>query len=183
MLCERFGVSRTPLREALKVLAAEGSLQLMPRRGAAVPRITPEEIEEVFPVMAVLEGLAGELACKLATDEQIAQVQALHEQMMQHYRNNDEPAYLSANRAIHEAIFELAGNATLTSLYQQLLTRIRSFRFTARKRPAHWKSAIEEHQRMMEALAKRDGRQLSRLLAKHVLGTTVNIAKASLEKA
>lgn len=183
LLCERFGVSRTPLRELLKVLAAEGLVELLPQRGATVAQISAHDIQELFPIMAALEALAGETACDRASDEDISRVQHLHHQMMQTYRNGDEGSYLRLNRSIHEEIFKISDNDTLMSMYQQILRRIHSHRFIVRKSGANWKSAVEDHVCIMEALAARDKRRLSRLLRKHILGTTVNIAKESLELA
>ena len=86
-LCEQFGVSRTPMREALKVLASDGLVDLKPNRGAWVTLVTTSEVEEVFPVLGALEALAGELACKNITDEEIAAIGTLHDQMVQSYRD------------------------------------------------------------------------------------------------
>src|SRR5437867_7965481 len=80
-LCRRFGVSRTPLREALKVLASEGIVTLQPHRGATVASLSAPELEEVFPVMGALESLAGEIACRRITDQEIAEIAALHRTM------------------------------------------------------------------------------------------------------
>jgi DNA-binding GntR family transcriptional regulator len=182
-LCERFGVSRTPMREALKVLAAEGVLQLVINRGAIVAHTTQEEIEELFPIMAALESVAGEYACKRATARDIARVRKLHDEMIAHYKAGKESAYLRNNRAIHEAIFELAGNATLAAMYQQLLTRIHSIRFVIRKSSKHWEDAVREHEQIIAALEARDGPRLGQLLKEHVTGTTVGIAEASINKA
>lgn len=176
-LCERFGVSRTPIREALKVLAAEGVLQIMPHRGAIVARITEDQVNELFPIMASLERLAGRLACAAATDADIARVRALHDEMMRLYAVGDEPNYLAANRRIHDAFFVIAGNATLHAYYQQVLTRIHSCRFVMRKTPEHWRAAVLEHEQMIAALEARDGETLGSLLERHVTGTTVGIAR------
>jgi DNA-binding GntR family transcriptional regulator len=182
-LCERFGVSRTPLREALKVLAAEGLVELLPQRGAIVAEISEEDIREVFPIMAALEALAGELACERATVADIAHVRGLHDQMMKAYRAGREGTYLRLNRLIHEAIFAIAGNETLAAMYQQILTRIHSYRFIVRKSEKRWKNAVEDHEQIIEALAARDKRRLSRLLRKHITGTTADIAKETLARA
>ena len=91
-LCENLGVSRTPLREALKVLANEGLVILESNRGARISNVTMEELEAAFPVIAVLEGLAGELACERATDDEIAQIVARHHDMFRHYDAGDRPA-------------------------------------------------------------------------------------------
>ncbi|MFC7052529.1 GntR family transcriptional regulator [Hansschlegelia quercus] len=180
-LCERFGVSRTPIREALKVLAAEGALEILPHRGAIVSRISEEKIAELFPIMASLERLAGSLACERATDADVARVKNLHEQMMACYRSGDEPGYLRFNRLIHETFFEIAGNATLVAFYQQILTRINACRFVVRKKPEHWRNAVAEHEEMIGLLEARAGAELGELLERHVTGTTVGIARAYIK--
>jgi DNA-binding GntR family transcriptional regulator len=179
-LCRRFEVSRTPLREALKVLASEGMLQLLPRRGAIVARISPEEINELFPIMAALEALAGELVCKRVTTEELSELQDIHDRMLRNHAAGDEPAYLQANRQFHETLVRFAANATLQSCYLQILTRTRAFRFVARKSSENWRIAVEDHCQIMEALHKRNTRLLSRLLRRHVLGVTVKIARDAL---
>ena len=181
-LCERFGVSRTPIREALKVLAAEGVLQILPHRGAIVARITEEQIEELFPIMASLERLAGLLACARASDEDIARVRTLHDAMMGHFEKDEEAEYLRHNRRIHEAFFEIADNATLSAYYQQILTRIHACRFVVRKSRYHWAAAVEEHKAMIEALEARDAPRLGALMERHVTGTTAGIARAFIER-
>lgn len=181
-LCERFGVSRTPIREALKVLAAEGVLQILPHRGAIVARITEEQIEELFPIMASLERLAGILACTRASDAEIARVRALHDRMMAHFEKGEEVEYLRHNRLVHESFFELAGNVTLSAFYQQILTRIHACRFVVRKSREHWAAAVVEHGQMIEALEARDGPRLGALLETHVMGTTSGIARAFIRR-
>lgn len=176
-LCERFGVSRTPMREAVKVLAAEGVLRLVINRGAIVAETTPAEIEELFPIMAALEAVAGEQACRNASDEQVAQLRVLHDAMIRHYAAGEEAAYLRHNRLIHEAIVEMTGNATLSGMYQQILTRIHCVRFTIGKSGEQWKKAIAEHEQIVAALERRDGALLAELLKAHVLDTTVRITQ------
>lgn len=182
-LCQRFGVSRTPLREALKVLASEGMLQLLPRRGAIVANVSPEEIDELFPVMAALEALAGELVCKHASDEDLARLGAIHDHMMSAHAAKDEPTYLQANRSFHETLVSVAGNATLTASYMQILTRTRAFRFVARKSTENWQAAVRDHHAIMDALKVRNATRLSRLLRRHVMGVTVKIARDAITAA
>lgn len=167
-LCTRFGVSRTPLREALKVLASNGLVILSPNRGASIARISPQEIDQLFPIMGALEALAGELACANITDGEIARIQKMHDQMVRHYEKREAGPYLKLNRSIHEAIFAAAGNAELTQLYHNLMVRTHSVRFTAKKSPARWDEAVEDHEKMMEALHARDGKRLSQLLKEHL---------------
>lgn len=167
-LCQRFGVSRTPLREALKVLANEGLIILLPNRGASVARISPEEIDELFPIMGAMEALAGETACARITDAGIAGIEAMHEEMLGHYRERNAAGYLQVNRKIHEAIFEAAGNRELTQFYQTLMVRIHAVRFVAQKSPERWREAVEDHERMIAALKARDGERLGAVLKEHL---------------
>jgi DNA-binding GntR family transcriptional regulator len=179
-LCTRFGVSRTPLREALKVLASEGLVQLMPRRGAFIAEITQTEIDELFPIMAALEALAAVEACARLTDENIETLREMHRQMYAFHAAGAEKDYLRINREIHLRLFESAGNASLTSIYEQLLVRTHAVRFVARKTPSQWQRAVDEHVAIMAAIERRDGSLLARLLKSHLLDTAVPIARQSL---
>ena len=168
LLCLRFGVSRTPLREALKVLASEGLLDLVANRGATVARLTLADVDEMFPVMAQLEALAGELACCHATEGEIAEIAALHQEMVGHYRRAERPAYFRLNQAIHGKILEAARNRTLLSFHASLSGRIRRARYFANLSEARWAKAVEEHEDILKALAARDGPALGRILKQHL---------------
>src|SRR5258708_22993191 len=93
VLCERLGISRTPLREALKVLAAEGLVELLPNRGARVTQLTLGDVRALFEVMGALEALAGELAASRIGDAELAEIEALHHQMRAHYLRAELPEY------------------------------------------------------------------------------------------
>jgi DNA-binding GntR family transcriptional regulator len=99
-LCDQFGVSRTPLREALKVLAAEGLVQLSPNRGAMIAALSPAEMDECLTISSAIEALTAELACANITDEEIATIKALHDTMIAHYRQGNLDGFLAANREI-----------------------------------------------------------------------------------
>jgi DNA-binding GntR family transcriptional regulator len=167
-LCERFGVSRTPLREALKVLASDGLLELLPNRGATVARLTAADLDEMFPVMGALEALAGELACARISDAELAEIRALHYQMLLHHTRGELPAYFRLNQRIHEAIMDAARNATLSRMYRSLAGRIRRARYVANMSQARWDQAVEEHEAILEALERRDGPALGRILERHL---------------
>ncbi|MFQ6018489.1 MAG: GntR family transcriptional regulator [Kiloniellaceae bacterium] len=167
-LCARFGVSRTPLREALKVLASEGLLDLAPNRGATVARLTAADLDEMFPVMGALEALAGELACSRIGEAEIAEVRALHYQMVLHATRGELPAYFRLNQRIHERILEAAGNATLARLYRGLSGRVRRARYVANMSKARWDQAVAEHEAILVALSARDGPRLARILKAHL---------------
>ncbi|MGK0229088.1 MAG: DNA-binding GntR family transcriptional regulator [Gammaproteobacteria bacterium] len=167
-LCEKLGVSRTPMREALKVLAAEGLLHLEPNKGARVRAITIEDLEEVFPVMGALEALAGELACTNISDSQLTELKTAHETMLIHYHNSDMPNYFKQNEQIHKIIFNATDNATLLSMYRSLSVRLRSARYLANMTPDRWKQAVAEHEEMIVALDNRDSKELGSILKRHL---------------
>jgi DNA-binding GntR family transcriptional regulator len=182
-LCARFEVSRTPLREALKVLTAEGLMQITPNRGTRVAQLTDREIDELFPVLGALEGLAGTLAVERMTAVDLAELQGLHEQMMSHFRQGRQAPYLRLNRAVHEKIFAIAGNEALFDLYRQLLVRVHSLRFVVKKTAAQWSRAVKDHERIMAAFAAGDGDRVAAILRDHLSGTAASIARGSIAPA
>lgn len=170
-LCERFDISRTPLREALKALAAEGMIELLPQRGARVVTITDEELQELFPIIASIEALAGELACEKITDAQLEAIGQMHDEMIEAYKAERSMEYSRLNRAIHFAIFEAADNASLLALYRNLELRIRNIRHTVRQAPRDWKDAVSDHEKILQALRARDASRLAKVMRQHVLNT------------
>ncbi|MEP2030122.1 MAG: GntR family transcriptional regulator [Paracoccaceae bacterium] len=177
LLCDQFGVSRTPLREALKVLASDGLVRLEPNRGAWVTRVTIEEVEEVFPVLGALEALSGELACKHISDDEIAAISDLHEQMMQSYKVRDLGAYFSINQKIHRAILLAARNGTLATSCQALSLRMQRARYLANMTQGRWQEAVHEHERILEFLAARDGPNLARTLMDHMNSKRLSVLR------
>jgi DNA-binding GntR family transcriptional regulator len=167
-LCDHFGVSRTPLREALKVLSAEGLVQLLPNKGATVAGVTRKEVEEIVPVLGALEALAAELACASIRKDEIARLGNIHSQMVERYRIGDKGAYGELNRAIHDAIIAAASNKTLSETYNMLQTRLRSLFFVTPKAPPQWADAVEDHQQMMAALEARDGVRFAAIARRHI---------------
>lgn len=167
-LCERYGVSRTPMREALKVLAVDGLVWLEPNRGAWVSKVTLEELEEVFPVMGALEALSGELACEHITDAQIEAIRNMHNQMLKYYKARDLSNYFQVNQGIHEAILEAANNSELTAMYSSLAARVRRARYLANMTDDRWAKAVDEHEQILAALESRKGPQLAKILRKHL---------------
>src|SRR6201998_4053232 len=169
-LCEMLGISRTPLREALKVLAAEGLVELLPNRGARVRALSEQDISELFDVMGGLEGLAGRLACENITDEEIADIERLHYEMYGFYLRRDTHGYFHINQLIHAKIVEASRNATLKAAYANFAGRIRRVRYSAnfaRKRE-RWGEAMREHETILDALRRRAGSELSDILFHHL---------------
>jgi len=169
-LCELFGVSRTPLREALKVLASEGVVDLLPNRGARVRALSARDIHELFDLVAGLEALAGRLVCESITDDEIAEIERLHHDMYGFYLRRDLHGYFEANQAIHRAIVAAARNDALALAYDGYTARIRRIRYganLARKRD-RWGEAMREHECMLDALRRRAGSELSDILFLHL---------------
>ena len=167
-LCQRFEISRTPLREALKILASEGLVDLQHNRGATVSRLTPRAVDDMFQVMEVLEGLAGELACARIDDAGIVAIEALHKQMCVHHAEQALPDYFRVNQRIHEHIVEAAANPALSNAYRGLSLRIRRARYFANLSQERWDQAVDEHGQILAALKAREGKKLSRLLKEHL---------------
>jgi DNA-binding GntR family transcriptional regulator len=175
-LCERFGTSRTPLREAIKILSSEGLLELLPNRGARVASLSGAEIDEMVQVVAGLEAVAAELACQRAEDDEIEAIAADTNSMAEAYRTRDETAYFTLNRAIHEGIMAAARNATLSGIYANLSSRIQRMRYTAHKTEEQWGRAMGEHREMVRLLRARDGEKLAALMKLHIRGKAEVIA-------
>ena len=167
-LGEKLGVSRTPLREAFRQLAAEGLVSLEPNRGAQVVALSDDDIRESFEVMSGLEALSGELACRHITDEEVAEIRALTFEMLACHARNDLPAYYRLNRQIHDLINLAARNRLLTRTYQNLNLRIQNLRFRSNFDREKWGKACQEHMQMVEALAARAPARLTALLRTHL---------------
>jgi DNA-binding GntR family transcriptional regulator len=168
MLCELLHISRTPLREAFKVLATEGLIALLPNRGAQVVTMSRAEIVHTFDVMGALEGLSGELACRHITAAELAGIRALHRDMAACHRRRDLSGYYRLNRAIHERINEAARNPVLTQVYRTVNARLHALRFRSNFDRKKWDTAVAEHEQMLAALEKRDGDRLRRILVDHL---------------
>lgn len=168
-LCESFGVSRTPLREALKVLASEGFVVLQANRGARVARVTRRELENTFPVIARLEQLAGELACEHLDATGIAYIEERHQAMLKAYEHRDRQAYFLANQDIHQALIRGADNDILEGHHKLLAARVRRARFMVNLSDERWAQAIEEHEKMMDRLRARDADGLGQLMKLHMM--------------
>jgi DNA-binding GntR family transcriptional regulator len=170
-LGRELGISRTPLREALKFLASEGLVELVSGRGAVVRRFTSKDVHDSLVVMEALEGLAGRLACASATDAEIAEVRALHDRMIRLYEARDRLAYFKANQGIHSAILRLTHNEPLIAVHAGLQARLKRIRYIGHGSPETWAAAVADHEAIIAALEARDGDALAHALAAHMRRT------------
>ena len=168
-LAEELGVSRTPFREALRILASEGLLRIEPRRGCYVTELTESDLDEIFPLMALLEGRCAFEAAERITDQQIAELEVLHQRLEKHAKAKEIDQYYAANRDIHVAIQNLASNEWLTRLVQDLrrilnLSRHRSLHLTGRIG-----QSCAEHLAIFAALKARDGAGAETAMKNHIM--------------
>ena len=177
-LAEQYGISRTPMREALKVLAAEGLVEMQPLRGAIVRGFSAKDAQDMLRVIALLEEFAGREACG-APAADIAAVQALHERMREHHRRRERQPYFALNQQIHQAIVALARNETLSAMHAQLGQRMRRIRYVGNSEPANWDAAMAEHEAMMQALAARDADAMAAAMRAHLLNTWPRIEQVA----
>jgi len=184
-LCSGFEISRTPLREALKVLAAEGLIELRPRRSAIVAPIARMDIAAVFQVIGALERLVGERACRLASTAELDELDRMHERLVAFHRNGARTRYFQLNRAIHSRIVALARNPVLETTYSGFSTRIARARSLANLDAWRWQESVDEHERIMEAFRKRDPVLAAERLEEHsrLTGEAVTAALERLEDA
>ena len=167
-LSEVLHVSRTPLREAIKMLAAEGLVELLPNRGAIAVELLEADVLNTFEVMAGLEAQSGELAAQRITDAELMEVKALHFEMLAAYTRRDLPTYYRLNSAIHGAINAAAKNPVLTATYKQVNARLQALRFKSNQDEDKWKAAVAEHEKMIAALQARDPGAMREVLISHL---------------
>ncbi len=167
-LSEVLKVSRTPLREAIKMLAAEGLVELLPNRGAIAVSLSEDDVRHTFEVMAGLEAMSGELAAQRITDDELTEIRALHFEMTAAYTRKDLSNYYRLNAQIHHAINAAARNPVLSATYDRVNARLQALRFRSNQDGEKWKAAMREHDQMIEALAAHDAVGLRKVLAAHL---------------
>ncbi len=168
-LSEVLNVSRTPLREAIKMLAAEGLVELLPNRGAIAVALTEADVMNTFEVMAGLESQSGELAALRITDDELQEIKAMHYDMLAAYTRLDLPNYYRLNAAIHSAINTAAKNPVLTATYKQVNARLQALRFRSNQDGEKWNAAVKEHEQMIKALSARDPVAMRAVLMSHLI--------------
>jgi DNA-binding GntR family transcriptional regulator len=167
-LCEQLRVSRTPLREAIKLLAAEGLVDLLPNRGAAAVKLGETDVLHAFELLADLEGLSGELAAQRITDAELAEIRAVHYDMLACFARSDLSGYYRNNALIHASINQAARNPVLAKTYREINARVQSLRFRTNQNAARWKQAVKEHEQMLQALDAHDAPGLRSVLVTHL---------------
>lgn len=177
-LCARFGISRTPLREALKVMAAEGFVTLRPNRGAVVAPVDTRAIVPIFELKGALERLIGLLAAERADDADIAELDTLHQALGETLVRKDHAAYTRLNYAFHQRLAQASGNPLLAQNYEALQHKIWRYRFAVNEFSERLIASYDEHDRIMVALRARTRLDLAERLEEHNRLTGEAMARA-----
>lgn len=177
-LGESLGVSRTPLREALKSLAGEGLVELVPGRGAVVRRFSRKDVHDMLVLIRAMEELAARLACEVASDADIARVRALHDRMRAHYEAGERMEYYKLNQQIHTSLVALADNPHLAAFHATLQARLKRIRFIGHEGAERWAAAMAEHESIVTALEKRDVDTLVTTIGKHLHNAWLRVQEA-----
>lgn len=176
-IASEFGISRTPLREALKVLAAEGLVRLKPRRGCYVAELSEQDLDEIFPVMALLEGRCAQEATEKAGDEDLQRLETIHADLERHAANGDPDRFFEANQRFHDALQDLAGNRWLKQLIEETRQFIKLTRRDSLNLEGRLKQSLTEHRAILAAIRKRDAGEAGRLMHNHLLSGRAALAK------
>lgn len=170
-VCKELGISRTPMREALKVLAADDIVALLPGRGAVVVAPSADDVKGALYAVGAIEGACAPLACANITAGELAAIRDLHGRMVRHHRRNERLKYFRTNLRIHEKIVAASRNAFLIGLHRKLVLKVRRIRFLGNAQLSWWDQAIREHEQMLGCLKARDGEALARILRMHMIVT------------
>jgi DNA-binding GntR family transcriptional regulator len=182
VLAETLGVSRTPIREALKLLASEGIIELLPNRGGRVVEMSSTEIAELFEVVSGIERHAAELTAQRITRQEFEKLKALHERMEVHFKNRNRREYAKLNNEVHLMIVALSGNETLRGIHRGLLIKARRVRYFALELEERWREAFDEHVALMDALRRNDGKKAGTIMLAHVRETGETALNMFLEQ-
>ena len=167
-LADELGVSRTPVREAIRKLEHDGFVVMIPRKGAYVADISLKDIAEIFDVRKALEALAAQLAAERATDEDLERAERILVEYGECIERNDIQRLIEVDTRFHETIYQMAGNARLQQMLSLLREQVQRFRTMTLSHGPRMRIALEEHRRIVEAIAQRDAELAGRLAAEHI---------------
>lgn len=156
-LAERFGISRTPIREAFRQLESEGYLQVIPRKGAVVASLSERDVEEFYAIKIILEGFAARMAAENLTDKDIERLEAINEKLEQIAKEGDIKTFFRVHNEFHEVFIKAAGNEKLYEMINQLVMKFKRLRLASLSQPGRMEISVEEHRNMIQAFKNHDG--------------------------
>lgn len=178
-LAEEYGISRTPLREALKVLASEGLVTLRPRRGCYVTEISEADLNHIFPLLGLLEGHAIVEAMRHAKSDDIDELESLHDKLERAARDDKTQRFFDTNQEFHKKIHELSGNRWLMMMIQDLRKVMRLSRQMSLTREGRLQQSLDEHRQIMAAIRKNDPKEAETLMRNHFQSCLTVLAPGS----
>lgn len=181
-LAEELGVSRTPVREAIRKLELGNFVVIIPRRGAYVADISLKDVSEVFEIRGALEALAAELAAERASEDELEQLERLLVEIGKSIEKRDVEALVALDTEFHDVLYRASRNERLGQLLSQLREHIQRYRTETLSHPARMKVALEEHRQIVEALAARDAELASRLAAAHIESAENSLMERQFEE-
>jgi DNA-binding GntR family transcriptional regulator len=167
-LAERFGISRTPVREAFRQLESEGFLTVIPRRGATVSPITDRDVKEFYTIKALLEGYAARIACPKFTEKEIRKMESLNSQMSTFTENDDVKNFLRSDNQLHDVFLEVCGNEKLFSLVHTVVQQFERLRIAALSIPGRMKKSVSQHKDIIEAFKKKKANLVEKLVRANI---------------
>ena len=171
VLSRKLRISRTPLREALKILASEGLVDIRRNQGARVASIDLREVKELFETVAGIERNAAELAAQRSTPQELRHLELLQDSMERTFRGGDLDTYFAINQKVHHLIVSMAHNSVLQSLHDRIFVRVRRARRFALGAHKRWEDSVEEHRQILDALRRRQPLEAGTLVERHVRET------------
>jgi DNA-binding GntR family transcriptional regulator len=166
-LAERYGISRTPIREAFRQLESEGYLTVIPRRGAVVSEFSQKDVEEFYAIKSILEGYAARRACEKLTPKELDRLQAINDRLLDLASHNDIKAFFKVHNDFHDLFIKAADNEKLRELITSLVTRFQRLRLMSLSLPGRMKISIQEHEKIIDAFRKRDAATAELLVRKN----------------
>ncbi len=166
-LAERYGISRTPIREAFRQLESEGYLTVIPRRGAVVSEFSEKDVEEFYAIKSILEGYAARRACEKLTDKELGRLQAINDRLSELAEHNDIKTFFKIHSDFHDTFIKAADNEKLRDLINSLVTRFQRLRLTSLSMPGRMRISVQEHEKIIEAFRSRDAESAEALVRKN----------------
>ncbi len=163
-LAERFGISRTPIREALRQLESEGFLTVVPRKGATVSPITDRDVREFYEIKSLLEGYAARIACDRMTEKEIKRMENLNSQMKRFAEKDDVKNFFRLDNQFHDVFLKACGNEKLYNLVHSLVEQFERFRITALALPGRMRSSVKQHDEIIDAFKECNASKVERLV-------------------
>ena len=174
-LAEEMGVSRTPVREAIRKLELEGLVVMIPRKGAYVAGLTLKDVADVFEIRGSLEGLAAGLASERITDEEIEELENLLKELQVAVKEGDLDTTIKKDADFHQVLFNATRNERLAQMVNNLKEHIDRFRIQSFTNPARMKSVLDEHQKIVDAIKERDADSAEKLAKDHIYKVEYNV--------